>query len=88
MHEVTVLLFGPARDAQRSESVTIHISSLPSTVSCIRQLVESNYPKLAPVMATSIFAVGNKLVSRSKEATELLESLSQEVVLVPPVSGG
>ncbi len=87
MPEVNLLLFGPARDAQRSESVVVKVQSLPCTVSHLRQVLPVQFPDLGPVLAMSIFAVANKLISRSTEK-DVSVSLSEEVVLVPPVSGG
>jgi molybdopterin converting factor small subunit len=88
MPEIQILLFGPAKDAQGEPSVALPVESFPVSISAVREQVSSKFPKLAAVVATSIFAVANRLTPRSAESMTVVVSEDQEVVLVPPVSGG
>ena len=89
MPSVRVLLFGPAKDAMGGvHFIDIDLALLPILVIDIRTAISEQYSKLSFVLMNSIFAVGNAMVPRSLEAQHIIADLHQEIVLVPPVSGG
>jgi molybdopterin converting factor small subunit len=45
------------------------------------------YPSLAPLLPSCVFAVSSSLVTAEEEALRALQP-SEEVALIPPVSGG
>ena len=88
MTTLNVLLFGPARDALNCSSISIEAAELPLTVSELRTLVAAQHAKLNPVLANSVFAVGNKMIPRKKDGEAKVVSVGIDIVVVPPVSGG
>ena len=87
---VNVLLFGPAKDAMDGKpSVAVRLDQVPASVSSLRTAIAEQYPKLSFVIQNSVFALNNRLIPRSAETSSTVaDSLRDEVVLVPPVSGG
>ena len=88
MTTLNVLLFGPARDALNCNSIPVEVNELPLAVSDLRQLVSVQHARLNPVLANSVFAVGNKMIPRRMEGEAKVASFTVDIVVVPPVSGG
>ena len=89
MGSLTVLLFGPAKDAMDgATSFSVDLQSLPLPVRELRDAVIAQEPKLRFVMQNAIFAINNILIPQSHEENTMVPSFECEVVLVPPVSGG
>ena len=88
-YTLTVLLFGPARDAlDGASSIVVGNISIPLSVKALREAIQDQHPRLRFVLLNSVFAVANKLIAKSREASHSIEDHACEVVLVPPVSGG
>jgi molybdopterin converting factor small subunit len=87
--ELTVLLFGPARDSlDGASSIIVENTSFPLSVRELREAIRNQYPRLSFVLLNSVFAVANKLVAKSSEDIFSIQEHTCEIVLIPPVSGG
>lgn len=87
--ELTVLLFGPARDAlDGASSIIVKNTPLPLSVKDLREAIRSQHPGLSFVLLNSVFAIGNKLIAKTREHLIEIKECTCEVVLIPPVSGG
>lgn len=86
---VGVLLFGPARDAAGGRSViNLEFTENDVHLARVRKIIQESYPELRLLLESSIFAVDNRMVPKSKESTTSIIPGQTEIVLVPPVSGG
>ena len=86
---IKVLLFGPARDALEGKSeLDVELLEDRQNVLGLRSVLWESFPELRHVLATSIFAVNNRMVPKKMEAVEFIKFPNPEIVLVPPVSGG
>ena len=87
--ELTVLLFGPARDAlEGASSIIVKDTPFPLSVKELREAIRNQHPGLSFVLLNSVFAIRNKLIARTREHLVEIEECTWEVVLIPPVSGG
>jgi molybdopterin converting factor subunit 1 len=77
-----VLLFARARDLAGAPALEIDLPPL-ATVADLRRTLTTQYPKLAPLLEHSAFAVDDEFAS---ENTVL--SAGAVAALLPPVSGG
>ncbi len=77
-----VLLFARARDLAGSDAIDVELPP-GATVADLRRLLASRYPKLAPLLERSAFAVDDEFA-----AEDTVIGASAVVALVPPVSGG
>ncbi|KAF4654158.1 hypothetical protein FOZ61_008428 [Perkinsus olseni] len=84
---MSVLLFGPARDAvtPRSKVVFTNVGR-NRTVSGVRAGLASDYPQLAQLLPRSIFALNEQYVALDRESTTHVKP-NDEVALIPPISG-
>ena len=86
--DVPLLLFaGPRELLGGVDRVIIHVSSVPATIGGLRSSLLAAYPSLAPLLPSCVFAVSSSLVTAEEEALRALQP-SEEVALIPPVSGG
>ncbi len=82
-----MLLFAAPRELLGVERVIVHVSSLPATVGGLRGSLLAAHPALSQLLPSCLFAVKEALVALEEEAAFHLKA-SQEVALIPPVSGG
>ncbi len=76
-----VLFFARARDLAGVDR--IEITPAPANVGGLREEISRRFPSLTAFLTKCAIAVGNEFVSDDKALTE-----SDEVALLPPVSGG
>jgi molybdopterin converting factor subunit 1 len=79
---MTVLLFARARDLAGADRVDVQLPA-DATVAALRRALAERFPKLAPLLERSAFAVDNEF---AVDTTPLPPSAV--VALLPPVSGG
>jgi len=79
---VTVKLFAAAREAVGAAEIVVALPT-GAAVAELRTALGEQWPKLAPLLASSLVAVNAQYAppSAQLEATD-------EVALIPPVSGG
>ncbi len=80
--KVKVKFFAALRERVGSSEITKEIGE-GSTVGELWQTLQRDYPKLAPINTTLLYAVNRDYVSTSRVLQD-----GDEVVFVPPVSGG
>ena len=86
--DIPLLLFaGPRELLGGVDRIIIHVSSVPATICGLRSSLLAAYPSLAPLLPSCVFAVQEALVTTEEEASRALQP-SEEVALIPPVSGG
>jgi len=78
---ITILAFGIARDILGGSETTMELPS-GITVDDLRQKLYADYPELTKLASLAI-ACNNEYAQGPEEITE-----RDEVVLIPPVSGG
>lgn len=80
----TLLLFAGARDLLKRSSITVELPT-PARVKDLVHMVLSQHPELKPFF-------GNALISLNLEYTsvdsEEVISPTDEIALIPPISGG
>jgi molybdopterin converting factor subunit 1 len=79
---VRVLLFAHARELAGADSVVVSLA-MSATVADLRAVLAVRHPALASLLARSALAVNHAFADN---ATPL--SASDEIALIPPVSGG
>lgn len=79
---VTVHLFARARELTRSEAVTMELPAAATLAELRRELAE-RFPALAGLLAVSALAVNHDFADDSQ-----VLSPTDEVAVIPPVSGG
>ncbi len=77
-----ILLFAAARQRVGGNSIELNIA-VPTTVKVLRREIAERYPDLASLLASSRIAANQKFMD--EEAT--LDG-SEEIAIIPPVSGG
>jgi molybdopterin converting factor subunit 1 len=77
-----VLLFARARDLAGTDAAVLDLAD-GATVADLRRALAHRYPRLAPLLERSAFAVNGEFAG---EDTPLAGAA--EVALLPPVSGG
>ena len=80
--KVKVKFFAVLRERVGASEITREIGE-GSTVGELWQALKRDYPKLAPINTTLLYAVNRDYVSTSRVLQD-----DDEVVFVPPVSGG
>jgi molybdopterin converting factor small subunit len=89
MREVTVLLFGPARDAAKGcPSIIVNLHENKYCLSDLRIAILEQHGFLKDILPRSQIALQNKIIPRTKESQTNIPLENVEIVLVPPVSGG
>ena len=79
--KIKVIAFGIAKDILQSKELEIDMNS-GSSISAFRQMLIQRYPEFAKLKSLS-FAVG---VNYQEDSFVLNEN--DEIVIIPPVSGG
>jgi molybdopterin converting factor subunit 1 len=79
---VRVKLFAVARDLAGEDSLRLELA-LPATVRELRTAAAQQYPGLADVLRHCVFAVNAEYAGEGA-----VISAADEVVCIPPVSGG
>jgi molybdopterin converting factor subunit 1 len=79
---VTVLLFAKLRELAGGETLRIELPE-GSTVADLRATIAATYPALATLLAKSAIAVNQDFASDT-----LILKPTDEIALIPPVSGG
>jgi len=79
--KIKVIAFGIAKDILQSKQIEIELNS-GDTISSLRQILLQRHPEFAKLKSLS-FAVG---VNYQDDGYHLNEN--DEVVIIPPVSGG
>lgn len=80
--KIRVLFFAAARDAAGTGQLELEVDP-SATVGSLRERLPEIFPGLAPVLASSAFAVDEEYV---RDGARLHDGA--EVGLIPPVSGG
>jgi len=80
--KVKVKFFAVLRERVGASEITKEIGE-GSTVGELWEVLKRDYPKLAPINTTLLYAVNRNYVSTSRVLQD-----EDEVVFVPPVSGG
>ncbi len=79
--KIKLVAFGIAKDILQSKQIEIELNS-GDTLSALRQILVQQYPEFSKLKSLS-FAVG---VNYQDDSYQLSEN--DEVVIIPPVSGG
>ena len=77
---VDVLAFGIAKEIFGKTVVTVDVTD--STVATLRKTLEASFPKLGQI-ASYMVAVNNEYATN-----DLAMNASDEIAIIPPVSGG
>ena len=79
---VTIHLYAAAREIMRRESISLELP-IESTVATVRVAVAEQFPALAPLLRRSAIAVNHDYADDN-----IVLSDSDELAVIPPVSGG
>jgi molybdopterin converting factor subunit 1 len=79
---VTVLLFGPAREAVGCSRTVVELST-PVTAATVVDALSTAHPDLAPLLGRSRLVVNQHYVEPDASIGP-----DDEVAIIPPVSGG
>ncbi|NNV53914.1 MoaD/ThiS family protein [Limnovirga soli] len=79
--EITILAFGIAKDILGGIRVNITLNE-PANIHALKQQLEHNYPPLKE-LASYMIAVNNNYASDTQTILS-----TDEIALIPPVSGG
>ena len=79
---VRVLLFAAARERLQRDAVEIALPPT-ATVGLLRSRLAAAFPEIAPLLARSAIAVNREFAEDSLTLCE-----SDEIAVIPPVSGG
>jgi molybdopterin converting factor subunit 1 len=77
-----VLLFARARDLAGADAIDVELPA-GAMVAELRRVVADRYPKLAPLVGRSAFAVDDEFAGE-----DVVIGANAVVALLPPVSGG
>ena len=80
--KVTILAFGIAKEILGSYSISIELNGVDNSVNGLKNFLEEKFPKLKELSSLRI-AVNSHFAS----GEEIIEE-SDEIALIPPVSGG
>jgi molybdopterin synthase catalytic subunit len=80
--EITVLLFGQAREFANTGTIEIQIDQ-PATVERVFAQLKLSHPKLAQLERSLLFAVNEEYADRSQSLSD-----RDRLAILPPVSGG
>lgn len=79
---LTVHLFARGRELAGADAITVEVPA-GATAARLRQTLASRYPALASLLETSAIAVNHDFAEDSRVLAE-----SDEIAVIPPVSGG
>ena len=79
--EITILAFGIAKDIFGAGSITVQLNDGAATAD-LKNILEAKYPRLKQ-LASYMIAVNNEYAQ-----DENLLTATDEVAIIPPVSGG
>lgn len=79
---LTVLLFASAKEKVGQDAIQLDLK-LPASAAQLKKTLSLQYPELKPLMAISRLAVNRAFV----EDSFILQG-SEELAIIPPVSGG
>jgi molybdopterin converting factor subunit 1 len=82
MHQFQIRLFAAAKQAAKADSAEVTLAP-PYTVADLRDQLARQFPQIAALIAQSRIAV-----NASYAAPESVLTNSDEIALIPPVSGG
>lgn len=82
---VYVLLFAAARELEDSKKIAVELADDRATSIAVIEAIEAQYPRLKKILKTSVLAVNQAYVDQSDN---LPVSATDEIALIPPVSGG
>lgn len=77
-----ILLFGIAREIVGADTMTIPAAEVPQTVGGLRTWLKEKYPEFGGLSSLAVAVNSNYA-----EDSDLIEA-SNEIALIPPVSGG
>jgi len=78
-----VLLFGIARDIIGESTLTISgESKIPNSVSELKKMLSENYPEFGKLSSLAV------AVNSEYAADEVVLNSTDEIAIIPPVSGG
>jgi len=82
MMEIKLLAFGIAKDIVGGSSTTLQLPSLEPTVADIKRQLAATYPQFSKLNSLAI------AVNEEYAPDEAKVSAHDEIVIIPPVSGG
>lgn len=82
---VQVLLFAAARELVDSGQVEVEVEDSKATTFGVVEALGTQYPCLKDILKTSVLAVNYEYVDQSEDRPV---SKTDEIALIPPVSGG
>jgi molybdopterin synthase catalytic subunit len=80
--ELSVQLFGPAREAAGTGRATVTVDP-PATASAVIAALSSDFPDMAALLSRSRVAVNHAYVEAGARV-----SAGDEIAVIPPVGGG
>ena len=80
--EFEIRLFASLKDYIDGNSITISVDK-PATVATVLEAIGEKYPKLAPLMSSSIVSVNHEFAFPELDLND-----GDEIAMFPPVSGG
>ena len=80
--QVTIRLFALARQRAGQTEIVVNLEA-PATVGELRSVLGANFPELAPMIPSLMFAVENEYATDDTPIAP-----GAEVAAIPPVSGG
>ncbi|RFZ84986.1 MoaD/ThiS family protein [Mucilaginibacter terrenus] len=78
---ITILAFGIAKDIFGSNTITVDLHG-DVDVACLKDTLEDRYPRLKQ-LSSYMVAVNNEYADNTLALT-----MSDEIAIIPPVSGG
>ena len=87
MVDVTILFFARAREITAQSSQRITIPDADATIAAVRAALLVAHPALVSVLPTAVFALNQNYVAVDDEGTTAVRA-SDEIAIVPPISGG
>ena len=80
--KIKILAFGIAKDILQTQSLDLVLDSGVTTVNALKEMLKQQYPEFQKLRSLSI-AVNEEYQSDDFELNE-----NDEIVIIPPVSGG
>ncbi|MEX1042196.1 MAG: MoaD/ThiS family protein [Pirellulaceae bacterium] len=80
--KIRVKLFAAAQETIGRDEITVELEE-PANIAQLRLRLSQEYPKLAPLVSKSMFAIDNQYAQEDSPLSE-----NAEVACIPPVSGG
>ena len=88
MVDVTILFFARAREITAQSSQRITIPDADATIAAVRAALLVAHPALASVLPTAVFALNQNYVAVDDDEGTTAVRASDEIAIVPPISGG